>query len=232
MSDRVVVLNVANGSWFPNGQTRLRESLALYPAIAFKGWSNEYPPGCEPHSMKPYEFKRAAIEWASRQGYDIAIWADASCWFIKDPKWLVQTVKDRGYWFCTLGWNTGQWCSDKALIGTNYTRDELFKFPMVAATFYALDLRHRIGNEYLKYMKSKQQYFAGPYRNENNEASSHPDVLGHRHDQTFLSVFAHEYDLIIDKPPCFFDYATQREAGNPVSAVAPHDTAVVIAQGM
>jgi len=217
MSDRVVVVNVANGAWFPRGQKRLGESLQGYD-IVFTGWSDCYPDGCETHQAKPYQFKRKALEWARDQDYDIAIWADASCWFVKDPQPLIDVIRERGYWICTLGWDIGSWCSDKALIGTNYTRDELFKMPMTAATFYAIDFRKPIAGKLLDYMRMKEQYFPGPYQNIDGEASTDKRVGGHRHDQTFLSVFAHEHDMIIDRPPCFFEYAKQFTAWQRVPA--------------
>jgi len=233
MSDEhVVVLNVACGSWFPKGQQRLKNSLEQFPEITFKGWKDEYPPGCNPHQTHPYQFKTEAIAWALRQGFDVAIWADASTWFVKNPRHLVRTTRDRGCWFCTMGWNVGQWCSDKALPATGMTREELFKVTMVAATFYAIDLKSKWVHKYLEYMRYKQPHFAGPYRNDNGEASANRNVGGHRHDQTFLSIFAYRNDMIIDKNPCFFAYAKQLIYGDPESAVAPHDVAVAVAQGM
>ena len=231
--NEAVVVGVGVGAWFPRGLKRLEESLVPYrDDIDFKGWYDEYPPNCRTHANEPYEFKRTALEWAKSQGYRVAIWADCSCWFVKHPRHLIQTIKDRGYWLCTLGWNTGEWTSDRALPGTGYTRDKLMHVPMVAATFYGLDLASPIADRYFQYMAEKQTFFRGPYANKDHEASTDYRVKGHRHDQTFLSVFAHNNKCIIDRPPCFFDYAKQIKPNGEIIPVPPHDAAVAIAQGM
>ena len=210
----------------------MEQSLTRQRRVSFKGWKDEYPFGCKPHSEEPYAFKRAALLWARDHGYDIAIWADSSCWFIKDPTPIVNEIARDGYWLCTLGWNVGQWCSDRALPGTGKDREQLFDIPMVAATFYGIDLRKEISRRYFEYMGRKQQYFAGPYNNKQAEASKDCRVLGHRHDQTFLSLFAHENSLNINWPPCYLDYAVTKKVKGQKVPLATHNKAIVLAQGM
>jgi hypothetical protein len=214
---KIAILNVANGFWHPQGQDRLVKSLrelgCYYDVL---GWKNEYPPGSPPHyhysspqkpDGVPYAFKTYAFEEARRRDYDVAIWCDASVWFVKHPQPLIDRIKEQGYWFCHQGWQVGTWCCDSALPTLGITREESFQMKMVAATFYGVNLKRMAPLLDWMLARTKDGSFKGPWRNSHHEASPDSRVMGHRHDQTALSVIVNRMGLAMDVPPCMFAYA-------------------------
>lgn len=222
------VVNVAIGGWYPRGQDRLAESLR---AQGYDGdllfWKDTYPPGSPTHKEAPYAFKVCALEHARARGYETAIWADCSIKFIKSPEPLFDIIEERGYWFMTQGWNVGQWCSDDALPKLKITRDVAFKIPMVAATFFGLNFHEEDSIKVLEWQRARCEdgSFLGSWTNDLHEVSMHPQVLGHRHDQTALSVVIHKRGLIMEYPPSFFAYEDQTHA-------EPHSRVLALARGM
>ena len=55
----------------------------------------------------------------------------------------------------------------------------------------------------------------GPWRNDATTPCGGPDVLGHRHDQTALSVIAARAGCKLTEPPEFFAYGKHTEAVDP-----------------
>ena len=225
---KTCVVSVAIGSWYPRGQVRLAKSLTEQ---GYNGdllfWNGEYPPGSPTHREAPYAFKICALEHARARGYDVALWADCSIWFVKPPTPLFDTIGERGYWFMTQGWNVGQWCSDDALPKLKITREAAFKMPMVAATFFGLDFRSEDSIKVLEWQRSRcdDGTFVGSWTNELQQVSMCPGVLGHRHDQTALSVIIHKRGLVMDYPPSFFAYQDQTKT-------EPHSRVLALARGM
>ena len=199
-----VVLNVATGRYV-RGQARLK---SLLNGVDFLGWTDEMPPGSPTHGEVPYAFKSWAIQEAKRRGYTSILWADACIYPAPDLSPLWERIERDGCWISNNGWLNGQWCSDAALPLFGMTREEAMEQKHVVATSFALNLAHPVGQqiaaEYHRFACNGS--FFGPWSNKNGEASSDSRVLGHRHDQTALSVIAHRMGLELTDPPAWFAY--------------------------
>lgn len=83
------------------------------------------------------------------------------------------------------------------------------RIPHVVATAFGLDLRHPIGrgifDEYLRLAQTNA--FCGPWKNTPETPCGPADVLGHRHDQTALSVIAWRLGCELSDCPDYFAYA-------------------------
>ena len=226
MSQRCVT-NVSVGSWYPRGQDRLRRSLS---DVGFDGnlllWSGEYPPGCPTHQEQPYAFKVAALEMAIHRGMGATLWCDGSVWFIRDPSPLFKQIEENGYWIMTLGWCTSEWCMDSALPLLGVKRDDYWSVPMISATMFGFDMQSDIARKVVGYMRARVRdgSLRGPWTNEQGQASLDKRVLGHRHDQTALSVIAHKLGLNIEWHPNYLEYKWPDSVPNP--------KCVALAQGM
>jgi hypothetical protein len=107
-------------------------------------------------------------------------------------------IREHGHYFQYGGWNTGQWCKDEALAPLGLTRESAFEVPHMMACVMGLDLENARSVEFLDQWLMHAQdgiTFPGPWTNENQQASAHPDVLGHRHDQTVASVLSHRMGM-------------------------------------
>lgn len=87
------------------------------------------------------------------------------------------------------------------------TRADAWNVTMVCAAVYALRFSSPLAQGVLEYLEGHEDALHGPWTNENGIASPTEGVLGHRHDQTVLSVAAHRLNLHLDRPPCLLDYA-------------------------
>ena len=100
--------------------------------------------------------------------------------------------------------------------------------PHTVGGFFGLSMRHEVGRAALEefYRLAKTRAFCGPGCNSNraqpgNQPEEHnahcgpcgpPDVRGHRHDQTALSVIAWRLDIKLVDAPQFFIYGKAEDA--------------------
>lgn len=186
------LVSFASGRYV-NNLKRLESIVEKDPSCDFLAWIDTPPPGSSPHSLIPYDFKPHAIWNAYRKGYRTIIWFDSVIVPNRPLTELFDMVKQNGYLILLNGWTSGEWCADRALEPLGITRDESFDIPHAMACVLGFDLsRPDILKVFEQWKQSAPAAFPGPWNNQNNVASSHPRVLGHRHDQTAISVFAHK----------------------------------------
>ena len=123
--DRLIV-NVACGGWYVDGQRRLQRSLLVVgePA-AFMGWPDSFPPDSLPWPEYRTGFKAAALREASRHA-PVIVWADASLYAVRPLTPLWAKIERDGYYVQNNGWNLGQWSSDETLRVFGINRDASF----------------------------------------------------------------------------------------------------------
>ncbi len=225
MSERMV-FNVATGSYL-RGQRRLAKRLEQL-GEPLRSW-DAMPPGCPPHAENPYAFKAHALNFALtlRDRPTTLLWMDASIWPAKPLDALWERIERDGYWVARNGWNNDEWTADSAYsvlfpdknIGDARRANK--KVPHVVATAFGLSLDHDIGREALRLYKQYADAgaFRGPWSNSNHPDCAHqtvnarcsdcgpPDVRGHRHDQTALSIIAYRLGMVLTNPPDIFAYA-------------------------
>jgi hypothetical protein len=222
---RACVINVSVRSWYPRGLARLTQSLARVGCDAeMVGWSNSYPPGCPPVHEAPYSFKTYAFKEVQRQGYDVVLWLDSSCYAIGPIGPVFEQIERDGYYVVDNGWNTGEWCKDAALRPLGITREESFGIPEISTMAVGLDLRRPEAREFLDRwheLSTDGVTFPGEHTNEAGlekarqlgvvyrhvgKLSADPRVLGHRHDQTAASVLAWRLGWQRTPRPVHLDY--------------------------
>lgn len=188
------IVNVSIGGWYPKGLDRLQASIKKYsPEIDVIGWRDEYPPGCPPHQKIPYAFKPYAFKHARGRGYRSAIWLDSAAWAVRDVTPVFEGIERDGCYLQNGGHNTGQWCSDAALVTLGVTRDEAMKMGHLTACIMGLDFTNETTCKFLDQWLAYADdgiTFPGAWTNKNGEVSKDPRVKGHRHDQTAASVLS------------------------------------------
>lgn len=190
---KTCIINVAVDGWYPEGQDRLKKSLAL---VGYKGdtmfWKNKFPPGSDPHHMVPYGFKPAAFRAARAEGYTTIQWLDASFWAIKPMDRLFAEIESEGHYLAPEAFSVGSWCTDAALVTLGLEREEAFTIPLVIAGAIGLDLTNERSMKFLdewSRLSKDGVTFLGPWRQDGLDTKD-KRVHGHRHDLTAASVIA------------------------------------------
>jgi hypothetical protein len=232
MSIRAVI-NVATTSQYIRGQERLYKSIRENsPGVGFdvRQWTDLPHTACPPHAKVPYAFKAFAMEQARKFGSETLLWCDSSIVCLRDIAPLFERIERDGYWIANNGWKNSQWTADSAypdlfedgsLIFDEVLAREINRdIPHVVATCFGLSMRTEIGRailaEYFR-LASETQAFVGPWWNSNGEREDYrkhpgaapcgpPECLGHRHDQTALSVIAWRMGCKLTECPEIFSY--------------------------
>lgn len=210
------IVNVATGAYV-RGQHRLAMNPHVIdtPVMLF---ADQMPPGSPSHHAVPYAFKPWAMKAAADMGATVLLWADACILPVRSLEPLWEKIERDGAWISRNGWSNHQWTAESAYADLGITPEENREIPHVVATTFGLNLEHPTGraifDEYLRLAQTNA--FKGPWWNRNNPEyrtragaapCGPPDVLGHRHDQTVLSVLAHRYGVQLTNPPEYFAYA-------------------------
>lgn len=210
MDTNKVIVSVGVGSWFAKGIDRFEKTAREHGYDGdFLVWKNGYPEGSPTHQQVPYAFKTLAMLEAIEQRYDSALWVDAAIVVIKPLDALWEQIERDGYWIPLNGWDTGQWCADRALDPLGITRDQAFDIPHAMACAMGFDLRDRVTCAVLgewKRLALETDAFKGPWNNKNHVCSQDDRVLGHRHDQTAIGVLAWRYGWRLTACPLHISY--------------------------
>jgi hypothetical protein len=199
---------------YTRGQDRLLESPFIAD-VATCCFRNQMPPGSPSHRDKQYAFKGYALAEAAQQGATVLLWADACILPIRSLEPLWDKIERDGYWISRNGFSNYTWTADTAYADLGVTPEENRSIEHVVATSFGLSLEHptgkRIFDEYFRLAQTNA--FKGPWKNGTRVPFNHrtapcgpPDVMGHRHDQTALSVCAWREGCVLTNPPEFFAY--------------------------
>ncbi len=209
------IVNVATGQYV-KGQDRLFDCLDEQNRTALTCWMNEVPVGCPSHAERPYAFKAYAMKHAAEDGADTLLWCDAC--IVPGPRPLAdlwEKIERDGYWIARNGWRNAQWCCDSWYadcfpgVSLEEARALNRDIPHVVATAFGISLKHPIGrailDEYYR-LASETKAFCGPWKNSPTTPCGPPEVLGHRHDQSCLSLIAHRLGVQLTDCPDVFSY--------------------------
>jgi hypothetical protein len=193
MSNRLIV-NYATGG-FVRGQERLVAScLPLNQPVACYGIANSFLS----HTLFPYGFKVEAMRKASLDhNASTLLWCDASVYATGKGSLapVFEHIERDGYYLQNQGWNNAQWCHDKALEAFGFTRDEAEKQCQVLGGFWGVSLSHKMGRFLLSEIERHQYLFFGAWNNNARTESADSRCLGHRHDQSVMSLLAAKHQL-------------------------------------
>lgn len=213
MGKNEAVVNVATGSHYQIGQKRLGGLLDKYsPECAHHFW-DRMPPGSPDHWDKPFAFKACALMQSSFEA-ELLLWCDASIKPVRNMHNLWRRIEKEGYWLAASGENNYEWTADSAYPELfperpiEEAREVNREIRHVIGTAFGVNTRHPLGSALLTefYKLSCGDCFRGPWTNFNStrlpghktEPCGPPDVKGHRHDQTSLSVLAWRLGLKLD----------------------------------
>ena len=177
---------------FKRGLDRLESRINEIVSVPFFGFT-DYPLNCLTHEISPFAFKFFCIQECYKNGYNNILWLDSSVKIKTDLVDIFKFMETEGYFFIKNWHSVGDYCHDKALKTLQITREQSFNIPSLQGTNFGLNLNHptsRIFLEKLLHLSQDGVTFPGPHDNNNHAASHHPRVLGHRHEQTAMSVVA------------------------------------------
>jgi len=194
------VVNVAIGQWYSLGQERMVASLRAH---GFKGqtllWKNELPPGCPAHADTPYAFKIWAIQEARRRGYSRVAWLDSSLVAVNPLSTIRDWLKRQPFFVAAYNGNqVGQWSSDAALAWFGVDREIAMQINGLETGLAFFDLTQSTACRVLERWHAAALAgtpFRGCHRNDLGQVSRDSRVLGHRHDQTALSLIVWQEKL-------------------------------------
>lgn len=210
----IAICTIAIGQWYPKGAARMMEAfLNITPGYFVKVWTDAYPPGTPDNMVenqfnyRPYAAKPFALLEAMSSGADVAILLDASFYPIRSIEPLVEHIVRTGYFLCRNGFSIGEWTSDHCLAAFLLNRDQAMLMPDCSSYCVGIDCRgawarrlveewgrrstrETICGAHTNFMyKSRRSWNAGFVSNERR-------CRGHRHDQSVLSLVAHELGML------------------------------------
>jgi hypothetical protein len=194
---RYLIVNYANGRFLRGRDRLVATCLPLGHSIVCYGDEDLFTS----HKDSPYYFKIDALLKASQRA-DILLWADSSIFATgKGPlNPIFEHVEREGYYLQKNGWNNAQWCNDTSLFTFGFTRDEAEKQDQVNAACYGISPRHPTGKLILDELVHHRDMFKGAWSNDHETESHDVHCLGHRHDQSVLSLIAAKHHLTVHSP--------------------------------
>lgn len=201
----MLCVNVAWGSALLLAQQqRLRRSLEAV-GLPYRFFIDSLPTGALAHTDAPYAFKVYAMRQALEEtGYTRIMWLDAPMIVQKrSVTELFDEASVTGGCFVYNGWSVGQWTSDMALQQLGLSREEALAIPDIIGGCFVLDFAHEAANNLFNDLWAYAHdgvSFQGAWSNAFREVSQDSRCLGHRHDQSILSVLAMRYGCSRLKP--------------------------------
>lgn len=217
-----VAVNVSTGMTYRALQGRLNQKLQEFGNCEIKLWSEPLPKHWTPHTEVPYRFKMHAL--TSVDG-DLVLWLDSSILPLRSLEPVWREIEERGYFLpANPGMWNYEWTAESAYCGLfPYTpiheaMAQNKKIPHCSSAAFGFNLAHPMGGAaYKKFCDlARTRVFCGPWANSNGPDRDRyeaeylkalyttapcgpPDVRGHRHDQTALSVIAYRVGMVLDR---------------------------------
>lgn len=146
-----------------------------------------------------YAFKVHAIKDAKDKGADIVIWLDANMIALKPISEFANIVEQNKIMLPLNGfpgcfWSVGQWTDQPCLDYFGVRRDDAFKIHTVVSGFYGYDLRTEPAQFFFNQtfeLCNKPEIAAGKRSTGRWVNVENKEHLGHRHDQSILSLLAY-----------------------------------------
>ena len=211
---KVAIVTLALGHHYHRGVARMIQAFEQHsPGYQLIAWINALPPGAPQRVIEDgwdytaYCAKPFAMKAAMDAGAEIVLWLDASVHPIAPIQPLVEYISAHGYYMAPSGFSIGEWSSDRVLEGFRLERGGRMDKAECASGIVGLDLRPgtRLATM-LDMWCATTHYFPGHHSNVRAADKKHhyknvghvsddPRCSGHRHDQTVLSILAHQLGL-------------------------------------
>lgn len=223
---KVVITTIGLGGWYPRGIARMISRFhQTSPGFEITAWVNTLPFGApadvieDGYDYTAYCAKPFALLSALVAGADIAILLDAAFYPIRPIHPLIEHIAQQGYYFCRNGNQVGEWASDRCLERMNVTGEDSMQMEEISSYCVGLNFSNGRAHELLhRWCGFAADRLTIPGRHTNSHAfppgqiahagrnagfvSSDPRVKGHRHDQTVLSILAHQLFMenLVNRP--------------------------------
>lgn len=216
MGPRTVV-TLAVGGGFSQGQARLLARLAVTdPGLAVAAVRGRWPEGCPSHDDLPYAFKIWMMRRAFDAGAGTVLWMDSSAVPRRSVAPLFEIAEREGAFVSdNYGWKNGQWATDAFLSVMGTTRDEQMAVPHCSALVFGVCVGHPKGAALFAEMERLArvpEVMAGARENGGRSCSADPRCLGHRHDQTLLSLLAHRMAVPLQPNELYVHYGRKGDS--------------------
>ncbi len=221
---RVGIVTVGLDGIYPQLVARqIQRFAATNPGYYHRAFINALPEEAPRNIVDGYDYsgycsKPFAMDSLRQDGYDIAIWLDASFYPVRNILPLIDHITATGYYFCDNEAVVGEWCSDACADAMGVTRECLMTMPELSSYCVGFDFRHGECVRLLEQWKSAAysnklypgRHTAGNAGRNPGFVSHDPRVKGHRFDQTVLSIQANQFGMtnFIERPK-FTGYAAR-----------------------
>lgn len=209
MNHRVVICTVAWGGWYPRGIARMIQTFhEVEPGFEIQAWVNIKPPFTPTmtrggRDYTGYAAKPQALRQAFRNGADVALLLDASFYPIRSIHPLLDYIAQKGYYLCRNGHAIGEWVSDECLSDLSTHRDAVMRKEECSSYAVGFSRHDPRAMELMKQWADwslNPKVICGPHHapglgHNDGFVSVDPRVRGHRHDQSVLSILAHQHGL-------------------------------------
>lgn len=212
MKSCIISLATADSDHFLRGLSRLQESLER---VDFRGdfvsWNEDPPHGSPSHFEAPHAFKAFCFVEAKRLGYDLILWLDSSIIAVRSLSNVFDEIQTKGHLLVKNTGCVGAWSADLTLEILATTRETAYGMAECQGGVVGLNMRNTDSVEFLRQwheLATEQLAFRGVQDvirdwddyddlkwNKSGRISTDPEVLGHRHDQTVLSILAHQLGM-------------------------------------
>lgn len=205
----------------------IRRWTDCFPPRCPPHWMRGFLKGGTEHECRPYAFKAFALREARDAGIGTLLWCDASVIPLKPLTPIWERIEHDGYWILQNGWTNDEWTAEDAYkdlfpgVPFEQAVEHNRQIPHVIGTVFGIDTGHRLGllflAEYYR-LAAFTRAFCGPWQNTNApgapgrnqdrraDACGPSFILGHRHDQTAMSVIAHNLKMKLDTDSGWFAY--------------------------
>lgn len=198
---------------YRNGQIRLKESLTGKTDADLFQFYSEGEVGAPKHEKNHYAFKIYAIEKVRSLGYDQVIWLDSSIFAIDSIEPIFNLMRYHGHFAEDSGNWCGNWCNDKSLEYTGYTRDGAMDIIMISSGVLGLNFNNPITVKFFEDWKQSMLdgMFNGDWDNNKKQESQDERCKGHRQDQSMASLYLHKHNMWISEGNTRLTYATAEQ---------------------
>jgi hypothetical protein len=142
---------------------------------------------------------------AANHGHTTLLWLDAVMVALRDVEPVMKLIEERGYllWSHPPGeWTVGAYTSDACLSHYRIGRESAFDMEMLCSGVFGYSLKHPVGRQlHEAFIEAPAVALQGTGHNIDHGVSTDRRVLGHRHDQSVLSILAHRMGLALSPTP-------------------------------
>ena len=136
---------------------------------------------------------------------DIALLLDAAFFPIQHIQPLIEHIAQHGYYLCKNGYKVGQWASDRCLAAIDCGREHAMGLEECSSYAVGINVHHelamRLAHLWAEWCIAEtivghHTSLSNPNGRNRGPVSDDPRVMGHRHDQTVLSILANRLGLL------------------------------------